>query len=1211
MTSIMKKSILTSIWIFILVVSGLQAQTNNYWNKVNGPDGMCFQDGWRYIYNNVRVTSTGRIYAWNQYYNIYRSFDNGVHWSKFDNPIVDSSAFVSEPLIIGQSGQFYKVIQLTAFDPPSLYWSGDEGATWELRYSNVPVHNIFESADGTLFGNSSTDVYSSSDGGASWHVIHSGGDLTTADYFIQFGNGTILLPFANLFSFNGGVNWTKIDLNMAKFSYCTGSGTIFTSTDQANQIRRTTDQGNTWTYTNFTNNKPESFVASSMMEINGHLLLLIQNDLYSSNDDGLTWQLIPISGLKPYFFCTISPLPNGDLLGEGGPAIIRSSDGGAHWSLSSAGLHQPNLRQLVTLNDSVQFAVSSIGLWKTVNKGVNWTIVKVDSAGYILTGDFNSPYYPYQPFVLIDENKFALVSRDFKHLWRTLNGGISFEDKAPADSIANLTLFKNDPGSRIFCSTQTGIQYSDDVGDSWNMCAPNLSLKALANLPSGKLFAMTGKSFNDRSIWYSTDNGSSWKRNNTLQVDTTQILALNCSKQGNIYVIYREGFRTKMANSNDEGQTWTKIYLPDFASPIQRNFLINSAGHMFISVASGGIINSTDQGQSWYQIPLPYTDPKYPNYLGYYFLSTDGYLYLTPYEGGLYKSNKSTLFGAYVIGSVKKDADGDCSTPDAQFPLHNWVISAEGTNDYVISTGENGQYQLFLDTGSYILKLHIPQATWWGGCDSVHTVNLNTPAQTETANFTVKASSECPLMSVGVSIPRLRRCFDNPVYLQYCNVGTETADSAYVDVKLDPYLTLTQCLLPHVALASDSFRVFLGTVLSTDCGQFSIEVYVNCDSTIIGQTHCITAHAFPDSLCTTLNNWSGANIEARVVCQDTVVQVQLKNTGPVTSQQLQYIIIEDDVVLFQGQKTYNSGEDFHLNFPANGHTWRVESMQEPGHPFSKRAIGFEEGCGGFVTLGYINQFAVNGSEPSRNTACRQNSSSNDPNDKEGLPLGTTAEHNIPGGQAINYLIRFQNTGTDTAFTVIVRDTLSALLNAATVQPGAASRPYKWNLRGEGILSFTFDNINLPDSTTNLEGSQGFISFTVQQKPGLTEGQKIYNKAGIYFDFNAPVITNETWHTIASPIPVGVETPHTASVKSTVQAFPNPMGAYTVISRTDNRAFSNNRLIVTDVMGAIVLESKLDGPPVRLLRQDLPAGVYYYRVENADKGLVGSGKLIME
>lgn len=40
---------------------------------------------------------------------------------------------------------------------------------------------------------------------------------------------------------------------------------------------------------------------------------------------------------------------------------------------------------------------------------------------------------------------------------------------------------------------------------------------------------------------------------------------------------------------------------------------------------------------------------------------------------------------------------------------------------------------------------------------------------------------------------------------------------------------------------------------------------------------------------------------------------------------------------------------------------------------------------------------------------------------------------VAGNESLVYTIRFQNTGTDTAFNIVVKDTLDDRLNGATVE----------------------------------------------------------------------------------------------------------------------------------------------------------------------------------
>jgi uncharacterized repeat protein (TIGR01451 family) len=131
------------------------------------------------------------------------------------------------------------------------------------------------------------------------------------------------------------------------------------------------------------------------------------------------------------------------------------------------------------------------------------------------------------------------------------------------------------------------------------------------------------------------------------------------------------------------------------------------------------------------------------------------------------------------------------------------------------------------------------------------------------------------------------------------------------------------------------------------------------------------------------------------------------------------------------------------------------------------------------------------------------SCSYDPNDKQVSPDSET----IPLGQELEYLIRFQNTGTDTAFTVVLSDELSQNLNLNSFQPGASSHSYDYLLDETGLLLFTFENILLPDSGADYAGSQGFVKFRIQANEELEPNTLIQNEAGIYFDLNSAIITN--------------------------------------------------------------------------------------------------------
>jgi uncharacterized repeat protein (TIGR01451 family) len=150
------------------------------------------------------------------------------------------------------------------------------------------------------------------------------------------------------------------------------------------------------------------------------------------------------------------------------------------------------------------------------------------------------------------------------------------------------------------------------------------------------------------------------------------------------------------------------------------------------------------------------------------------------------------------------------------------------------------------------------------------------------------------------------------------------------------------------------------------------------------------------------------------------------------------------------------------------------------------------------------------------TQCFTIVNSYDPNDKQVYPPGKidTAQKELV------YTIRFQNTGNADAQHIYITDTLSSSIDASSFQLLAYSHLPGVHIDGNKVR-FNFPYINLPDSTTNEPSSHGFVQFKVRLKDNLAVGTGINNTAYIYFDFNAPVVTNTTINTIYTHKPESI------------------------------------------------------------------------------------------
>lgn len=132
----------------------------------------------------------------------------------------------------------------------------------------------------------------------------------------------------------------------------------------------------------------------------------------------------------------------------------------------------------------------------------------------------------------------------------------------------------------------------------------------------------------------------------------------------------------------------------------------------------------------------------------------------------------------------------------------------------------------------------------------------------------------------------------------------------------------------------------------------------------------------------------------------------------------------------------------------------------------------------------------------------------DPNAKQVSPSGIGQMGYVDINQShLTYTIHFQNTGNDTAHTVVLRDELDHRLIHSSLEVIATTHPFVLEVEADGEAVFTFENINLPDSGTDQLGSQGHVVLRMALEEGLPSGTLITNTAGIYFDNNPAVTTN--------------------------------------------------------------------------------------------------------
>lgn len=216
-------------------------------------------------------------------------------------------------------------------------------------------------------------------------------------------------------------------------------------------------------------------------------------------------------------------------------------------------------------------------------------------------------------------------------------------------------------------------------------------------------------------------------------------------------------------------------------------------------------------------------------------------------------------------------------------------------------------------------------------------------------------------------------------------------------------------------------------------------------------------------------------------------------------------------------------------------------------------------------------------------------SSFDPNFKEVTPKGIGPYGIISYNDTIlEYVIHFQNTGTYYAQNIYVLDTLDSDLDWTTFQPGYADHDYSASMDLNGVVKFSFNNINLP---YNGPPSNGMVSYRIKTKKNLIPGTEFRNKAAIFFDYNAPIVTNTTINSLQ----ILSGTNENVTEISSLNLYPNPTNGTALVRSQSNF----NKIEVLSVTGQILLFETVNTTSHQIQLQNFAEGIYFVKISYAD------------
>ncbi|MEM7572773.1 MAG: cohesin domain-containing protein [Bacteroidota bacterium] len=567
------------------------------------------------------------------------------------------------------------------------------------------------------------------------------------------------------------------------------------------------------------------------------------------------------------------------------------------------------------------------------------------------------------------------------------------------------------------------------------------------------------------------------------------------------------------------------------------------------------------------------------------------------------------------IVSRMRAAPAGCTVAEEAPGMPGWrleVSDESGVLNFSTSAGAQGDGYLVLPTGDYTYEW-IPPANpaAWSICPEGGSFSVAGEETVINIDGVANPALECSETYVRVSSTNFRPCFENNTFfLYYGNYGPEIAEAAYIDLTLSPSFTPLSSSLPYTELPNGDYRFELGDLTVGSTGNISIAGLIDCDLPV-GSTLCATAKISPNgkNCLPAPVNFSGAELRATAECLGDEIQFSITNEGDGPTGMLDFVVVEDVVIYMENNLNLMPGATEYFSVPADGSTYRLELALPEDAPYETQALAIEEGCGtGPISLGFVTALPLLDGDLWLDRYCQETTAAYDPNDKQALPKGVGDNHLIAPNTSVDYKIRFQNTGNDTAFTVIIRDTIDTeVFDLNTLELGAASHDFFLRQTGDNALEFVFNNIQLPDSTIDEPNSHGYVHFSIDQLADLPDGTRLSNRAGIYFDFNPPIITNESWHIVGRDL-LSTSVRNFSLTGGPVAVYPNPFESSLQLEHEDWPGTLTFELF--DQLGRQVFTADLLDSGSRVELPALPLGTYHYRLVQAQQ-LLQTGLLVKD
>lgn len=389
----------------------------------------------------------------------YRSVDGGVTWQKSNtgfSPSKSVAVLANDPL---DANSLY-----AGGNVNGLYHSTNLGDSWSLISGAIPdqyASALFLASTGNIYCTFGGSIYTSSNQGSTWQSLN--GDLQNLDVFgvvTDPTNASVLYvnSVGGIYQTqDGGRSWQQRNNGMVDndvFGLALdpqNPSTLYAGT-WGGLIYKTTDAGITWVEKSSglpglgkafiaevdIHPKNASWVWTSGESIN-----------FQSTDGGSDWSQFFINGQEVQE--AVCDLKHPDTLYAivGADTLLRSIDGGGHWSVRRVGSSLSKL----TIDQSTPntlYADSASVTAKSTNGGLTWSVADTVSPGNIYVNPDNS-YYVYTS----NFGHGVRRSTDAGLTWNDYNNGLPYLNTFTVRTAAGQS-------NKLYVSTFGGSVYGVD-----------------------------------------------------------------------------------------------------------------------------------------------------------------------------------------------------------------------------------------------------------------------------------------------------------------------------------------------------------------------------------------------------------------------------------------------------------------------------------------------------------------------------------------------------------------------------------------------------------------------------------------------------------------------------------------------------------------------------------------------------------------------------